>query len=212
MTISPVLISSVIALVGLIGVISGLLWFRQHVRFMAKLHYDKGLAYLQTAEYSKAEQEFHAALKQQRAMLEAQYGLACTYLQQERYQEGIELLEHVVSAMPHNAIALYNLGLAYIDVGKLDDAQAALQTAADLKPAMKEIHYNLSKVLLEKGDAKQANAYCARALKLDQHYVKAQELHAQLAEIRYAAPVNLELIRRALQDFDHQDAEFMIKL
>lgn len=212
MMLPPFLIISVIGVVGLVGVLSGLIWFRQHVRFMAKLHYDKGVAYLQTAAYSKAEQEFRAALKQQRTMLEAQYGLGCTYLQQERYQEGIELLENVVKKMPHNAIALYNLGLAYTDVGKLDEAQKRLKTAVEIKPTMKEIHYNLSKVLLEKGDVKQASFYCTQALKLDQDYAKAQELQEQLAEIRYVAPVNLELIRRALENFDHHDTEFMIRL
>lgn len=210
--IPPFLIISVISIVGLVGIISGLIWFRQYVRFMAKLHYDKGVAYLQTAAYNKAEEQFRAALKRQRTMIDAQYGLGCTYLQEERYQEGIELLQHVVKERPRHAVAWYNLGLAYIAIGKLDQAQEGLKTAVEIKPMMKEIHYNLSKVLLEKGDVKQASLHCAQALKLDQNYTKAQELQEHLADIRYAAPVNPELIRKALRDFDHQDTEFVIKL
>lgn len=212
MIMSPFLMLSIIVLVGLIGVVSGAIWFRQHLRFAAKLHYDKGVACLQTADYTRAEEEFRAALKRQPGLLEARYGLGCTYIQQQRYREGITTLKEVVKAMPQNGVAYYNLGMAYIAVGNLDDAQDVLKTALQFKPAMKEIHFNLSNVFLEKGDAKQASIHCENALKLDHDYIKAQELQKQLAEIRYVAPINLTLIRKALRDFDQNDAEFLIKL
>lgn len=212
MMMSPFLLISVIVLVGLIGVASGAIWLRQNFRFAAKLHYDKGVAYLQAADYVRAEKEFSAALKRQTGMLEARYGLGCAYVQQQRYREGIATLKEVVKAMPQNGVAYYNLGMAYIAVGNVDDAQEALKTALQFKPTMKEIHFNLSNVFLEKGDIKQASIHCEDALKLDRDYVKAQELQKQLAEIRYVAPINLTLIRKALQDFDQNDAEFLIKL
>lgn len=212
MMMSPFVMISVIILVGLVGIVSGAIWLRQYLRFTAKLHYDQGVAYLQTADYPRAEEEFSAALKRQPRMLEARYGLGCAYVQQQRYREGIATLKEVVKAMPQNGVAYYNLGMAYIAVGNLDDAQAALKTALQFKPAMKEIHFNLSNVFLEKGDAKQASIHCENALKLDQNYVKAQELQKQIAEIRYVAPINLKLIRKALQDFDPNDAEFLIEL
>lgn len=212
MMLSPFLMIGIIVLVGLVGIVSGGIWLYQYFRFAAKLHYDKGVAYLQTSNYTRAEEEFRAALKRRPGMLEARYGLGCTYVQQQRYREGIAMLKEVVKAMPQNGVAYYNLGMAYIAVGNLDDAQEALKTALQFKPTMKEIHFNLSNVFLEKGDAKQASIYCENALKLDHDYVKAQELQKQLAEIRYVAPINLNLIRKALQDFDQNDREFLIKL
>ncbi len=212
MMVPPDVMIGVLVLVGLVGVVSGAIWLRQYLRFLAKLHYDKGVVSLQTADYTRAEEEFRAALKRQSRMIEARYGLGCTYVQQQRYREGIATLKEVVKAMPHNGVAYYNLGMAYIAVGNLDEAQEALQTALQLKPAMKEIHFNLSNVCLEKGDVKQASMHCENALKLDRDYSKAQELQKQLAEIRYVAPINLNLIRKALHDFDQDDTEFLIKL
>ena len=210
--IPPFVIISVITVVGVVWVISGIAWFRQRNRFLAKTAYDKGVAYLQTQAFSRAEESFKAALNRQHAMLEARYGLGVTYIQQQRYREGIEILEELVHEMPQNAIAHYNLGLAYIEVGKLDDAQNVLQRALTINPAMKEISFNLSRVFLEKGDVKQAGNYCEKALQLDSRYAKARQLQNHLAEIRYVAPINLDLIRKALSDFDQDDTEFMIQL
>lgn len=203
---------SVIIIVGVISGISGILWLRQRNFFLAATHYNNGVSYLQTESYPEAVDEFKAALKRQNTMLEARYGLGLAYLKQDRYREGIEMLEEVVRGMPKNAIAYYNLGRAYINVGKLDEAQHALETALKINPDIKEIYFNLSKVFQEKGKLDQAKLCCRNALKLDGNYSKAKEYLDRLNEIRYRIPLDYDLIRKALQNFDQDDTEFMIKL
>ena len=108
------------------SVIGSAFWWRQRNEFLANDHYNNGVSYLQTGEYPKAIDEFHAALKRKRNLLDAQYGLGLTYVHQHRYPEGIAMLEKAVKQMSDNAIAYYNLGRVYITVGKLDEAQHAL--------------------------------------------------------------------------------------
>lgn len=208
----PFLILSVIIIGSLLGGIGGLLWFRQRNKILALTHYDNGVSYLQTGEYPKALDEFSTAIKRQSNLVSARYGLGLTYLKQQQYQEGIEILESVVKEMPHNAIAHYNLGRTYITVGKLDQARWALETALKINPEIKEIHFNLARLFQEQGDLEQAKNSCNNALKLDSGYTKAQEYLNLLSGNYTGKPIDPEVIRRALKDFDHNDAEFMIRL
>jgi tetratricopeptide (TPR) repeat protein len=209
---SPFLLVSVIIIVSLIGSIGGLFWFRQRNSFLAMTHYDNGVSYLQTGEYSKAADEFKIALKRQGSLVDAQYGLGLTYIQQNRYQEGIEVLESVVREIPDNAIAYYNLGRAYINLGNLDKARRALEAALTINPEVKEIHFNLARLFQEKGNIEQARIYCRNALKLDSNYIKAKDYLNLLTGLRHVKSVNLEAIYKALKDFDQTDTEFMINL
>jgi tetratricopeptide (TPR) repeat protein len=210
--ISLFLVISIISFVGIVASISGILWFRQHNRFLTMNHYNNGVSHLQAGEYLKAVNEFKAALSRQKTLIEARYGLGLAYMKQRRYREGIEVLETVIRAMPRNAIAHYNLGRAYINVGNLDDAQRILETALHINPHIKEIYFNLSRVFQEKGDVEQAKRYCHDALQLDENYTKAKEYLNFLTQIRYTSAIDLELIQKALQNFDHNDTEFMIQL
>ena len=48
------LIISVIIFVGIVASISGIIWFRQHNRFLTMNHYNTGVSHLQAGEYLKA--------------------------------------------------------------------------------------------------------------------------------------------------------------
>lgn len=198
--------------VGGICIVTGVIWVRQYVRFLAKAHYDNGVSSLQKDAYAQAEREFQAALRRQKNMPEARYGLAMAFIKQQRYHEGIQLLEALIQAMPSNATAHYNLGLAYLETGELDKAQHLLEKAAHIDPTGKEIYFNLSKILEQKGDIEHAKEQCANALKVDKNYAKAQEFLDYLSGIRYFSPISLDLIRKALRNFDQNNTEFMIKL
>lgn len=204
------LVLSVITIVS--GVIGGMYWWRQRSGYLAATHYNTGVSYLQTGKYPDAINEFTAALKRKKDLVDAQYGLGLTYVHQHRYQEGITMLESAVKAMPSNAIAHYNLGRAYITVGQLDEAQQVLKQALKVNPEVKEVHFNLARVYQEKGDLEQAKISCKHALKLDPNYGRAQDYLEFLSSIRHANPVNLEALRRALQDFDATDTSYMLTL
>lgn len=201
---------SVITIVS--GIVGGVFWWRQHSRYLATSHYNAGVSYLQSNHYPKAIDEFTAALKRNANLVEAQYGLGLTYIHQHRYHEGITMLEAATQAMPDNAIAHYNLGRAYITVGQLDKAQQVLKHALAVNPAVKEVHFNLARVYQEKGDLKQAKAACQKALELEPDYTRAREYLEFLSTIRHTAPINLDAVRRALNDFDATDTAYMLTL
>ncbi len=202
----------VIIVVGGIGVVSGIMWFRQHNLFLAMRHYNTGVLHLQQGEPRKAIQEFETALQRQRTLSAARYGLGLAYLKQQRHRESISLLETAVQEMPNDAMVHCNLGWAYLNVGKLEHAQQVLEKAVRINPNIKEIYFNLGLVFKERGDREQAVQHCRRALQLDADYVQAQNILEELSQIRYDAPINLERLREALRNFDDDDTELMIQL
>ncbi|PIE32128.1 hypothetical protein CSA56_16085 [candidate division KSB3 bacterium] len=203
---------SVILIVGIIGGISGILWFRQHKRFLAMTHYNKGVSSLQAGDGEKAITEFTAALQRQHTHTGARYGLGLAYLKQQRYRESLPLLERAVKEMPRDAIALCNLGWAKLNTGKLDQAQHLLEKALQVNPALKEVYFTLGSVYKDRGDRELATNYYRQALQIDAGYSHAQKALEELSQIQYETPVDMGLIRKAMQHFDHQDTEFMIRL
>jgi Tfp pilus assembly protein PilF len=198
----------VAVLIGSYGVY-GLFSIRSASR--AELHYNNGVSYLEANDYSNAVNEFKAAIKQKRNYWDAHYGLGLAYVEQQQYHAGVEILKSIVKKKPDDSNAYYNLGRAYIGVGNLEAAQQALEAALKIDPDVKEIHFNLARVFQKKGEREQAKQHFSYALKLDENYTKPKKYLAPLTEIPVEA-VNHDAIRKALENFDQNDTEFMITL
>lgn len=207
-----VLLIGVMLLVGIVGGVSGVAWLRQRARFLALREYNRGVALLEAGQTSPAIQAFQAALRRQPALLSARYGMGLAYLKDRRFLDAIKLLEAVLPEKPNDAMVYCNLGWAYLSIGRLEDARVTLEKGARINARVKELYFNLSRVFREKGDREQAIHYCRRALEIDPAYLQAQHDLNELAEIRYDAALNMELLQQALQHFDDNNTDLMIRL
>lgn len=205
-------ILSVSIVVGVIGGISGIMWFRQHRLFLATGHYNNGVSHLESGDDTKAIREFKIALQRQKKLSMARYGLGLAYLRQQRYRESIDILEAALKKLPDDAKAYGNLGWAYLKIGDLDHAQQVLEKGLRLDPKIKELYFNLGQVFQERGDREKAIGQYQYALQIDANYVQARETLEELSDIHYDIPMHVELIRQALQNFDPNDTELMITL
>ena len=118
----------------------------------------------------------------------------------------------ILPEKPNDAMVYCNLGWAYLSIGRLEDARVTLEKGVRINARVKELYFNLSRVFREKGDREQAIHYCRRALESDPAYRQSQNDLNELAEIRYDAVLNMELLQQALQHFDDNDTDLMIRL
>lgn len=93
-----------------------------------------GRAYLQAANYEKAEMYEKMALQYNPGNLKAKNYLGSIYLPQKKYTEAIDLYNQVIAIDPRNIDALFNIGACYANIKDYNNAIAALNKVIAINP------------------------------------------------------------------------------
>ena len=121
---------------------------------------------LEAEEWTRAEEQFRAAIAADPDSAAARSKLGAALARQGRLDEAIEAIRGALERNPAYAPAFSNLGNAYRELGRLDDAVAAYRRAIELDPAYWVPHQNLAVVYKQQGRVREFVAEMKQANRL----------------------------------------------
>ena len=177
-------------------------------------HYNLGIAYLETEEYSRAIPEFEAAIKLDSDFIEAHCALCRVYLEQDELEKASTLVTvalkldatHQPALLLCDTItqAYYNKGKDHLDAERYTEAVSTFQSAITLDPDFTTAHYNLGLTYLKMEIYPRAVDALQKTIILDRNYKAA---HHALA-LAYLGQQELGKARDAARDALKLDANY----
>ena len=135
-------------------------------RFLADVHYARGVWYLERGQVAAASQEFDEALKRNPAHAASLNGLGYIYRQQGQTGEALAAFEQAARLDAGSDVIQNNLGVVRSDLGRPDEALKNLHQAAELDGNVPQIYVNLGNVSMMEGDWLNAGRAYQEALRL----------------------------------------------
>jgi tetratricopeptide (TPR) repeat protein len=139
----------------------------------APLYFARGVLYVQTAEYEKAQADFDKAydLDPSQSLSIAAQGLAA--VQQNDLPRALEGVEQKLKRSPNDAILLYMQADILMEQGaepgstEFQTAMQSAKKAVGLRPSLGPARGVLAKLYLKNGQFPEAAAQCRKALEID---------------------------------------------
>ena len=130
----------------------------------ARLHMEKGFAYIASAKYAEAIESFERAIGYDEELGSAYSGKAVAYDLQGQHSAAQRLYSEAKARGLSSPALENNYALSLIFSGKYDEAIAMLQTHADAPYASKTMKQNIALAYGLKGDVGRAAAYGSQGL------------------------------------------------
>jgi predicted TPR repeat methyltransferase len=175
-----------------------------HAPEAAEVHYNLGLAFFETGQFSLAVGSCRqaAALCPTDADILYNLGLACK--KDNRYAEAEVAYLQAMALAPADQDIRYNLGCCYRDAGELEQARRVFAELAGMAPDHLPALNNLAYLHHLLGEYDKAREVYSRILRLDPDHASARYMHAVLIGSPVAVPPR-EYVRSL---FDHYSSTF----
>ncbi len=134
-----------------------------------------GWVLLEQQQFTKAEEEFHEALRVNPDLSVARRGLGRTLQEQKRFAEALVPLREAVRLDPTDYYAHAALGWSLINLGQFTEAEDAFREEIRLKPETAGGHAGLGQALVEQKRFTEAEAALREALRLEPSHQWAPE-------------------------------------
>jgi tetratricopeptide (TPR) repeat protein len=149
----------------------------------ARTHQMLGEALAASGAQEAAGKHFRTALSARPDLRGVHYALGELLLTSGDYEKAEAEFRAEAQLTPGSAVAAYKLGVALANLGRGAEAVTELKRADVLQPDMPEVLFELGKVLNASGDAKSAELYLTKLLKVEQGTELAESAHFQLAQV-----------------------------
>jgi len=123
--------------------------------------------YYNTNQIDKAEKFYVKALKQDSLLHPVKINLAILYNSQKKYKKAEELFKDYLSFYPEDGNTLFNYALFLTEQKRYDESLTCLLKAAKYSPENTRIMYNVAMMFDFKNEAKQAENYLNKAIKIN---------------------------------------------
>jgi tetratricopeptide (TPR) repeat protein len=132
-----------------------------------------GAAYMENAQYDRAEAEYRAIIALVPAYPRAYYNLGLLALRRGRTDEAVAAFRHTVALAPRNAPAYAHLGLLALRAGDVSGAEAEYRSALRIDPAQRDALNNLAAMYLQRRDWSKALSLVDDALQREPGFLEA---------------------------------------
>lgn len=164
---------------------------------------EKGIEYLNSMEYEKAEDSFRKVLKSDSGNIEASYYLGMSLFMQEKYKKALSVFEQVKAtgkySIPNKGQLEITLTRIYLELEKYPEALKSLEAAKKAKANPADIHVYQGAYYIEKNDSKRAMKELEKAIELDSNNAYAY-YYAGYAYMRMGNPAEaVKMFNRFLE-------------
>lgn len=142
--------------------------------------FDIAIQQFNNKQYESAENQFLKIVSIEKDNMDAYYYLGYIQFEQNRFAQAVEYYNQGLAIEPTNENLLLYVSEAYRRQGLLDKAIEALEKVAQSK-SDKVIYYNIAILYKDRGLAADAMSALDRALALDEEYLVAHTLYAEIA-------------------------------
>lgn len=132
-----------------------------------------GAAYMENAQYDRAEAEYRAVIALVPGYPRAYYNLGLLALRRGRADEAVAAFRQTVALAPRNAAAYAHLGLLALRAGDASGAEAEYRSALRIDPAQRDALNNLAAMYLQRRDWSGALSLVDNALLRDPGFLEA---------------------------------------
>jgi tetratricopeptide (TPR) repeat protein len=193
--------------------------------FLALEEYEEALEYLQQAQRfdrsnlelivlegririalnqpERARSLFESVLKKEPNNLEARFGLAELDIVQGRTRNAGRRYMETLKIRPESRKALLSLVFLTYEQGDRDAAEAYLELALKVHNYDPRVHYAAGRFSMDEGDLGRAQSYLLTAIALDEQYIEAKRLLAQVYLLQNQPQRALDTLREILST--HRD-------
>lgn len=174
------------------------------------VHYNLGLAYFQTDQFTRAVTAYGRAAELCPDDEDILYNLGLAYKKANRFVEAEKAYLKALKLAPSDTDIRYNLGCCYRDAGAIDRARSVFARLVDMVPDHLPALNNLAYLHHLAGDYDKAREMYGLILELDPDHASARYMHSALV----GAPVDvppLEYIRSLFDHYSHTFEENLIK-
>jgi predicted TPR repeat methyltransferase len=151
-----------------------------HVPQAAQVHYNLGLAFYETEQYSLAAGAFRQAAELNPGDVDILHNLGLACKKAGRLAEAEEAYLKGLQIDPSDLDLLYNLGCCYRDAGEMGRAGKIFAGIVETTPDHLAALNNLAYLHHLQGDYDQAKNLYGQILRLDPNHVSAEYMHAVL--------------------------------
>jgi len=137
-------------------------------------HFKLGVTLAHRGDFTKAIDNFHAALRINPRNASAYSALGFAFAVQGRSTEAFEQFDHALRMSPRQAEAHTGLGLLLARQGKLDEAGDHFRRALESNARDAQAHTNLGLILKKQGQRAEAAAHFQQAVQIDPGSEQAQ--------------------------------------
>jgi formylglycine-generating enzyme required for sulfatase activity len=141
--------------------------------FLAEQAVERGNSARDSGDYSRAETEYHKALKLNKKEERAYLGLGNIYFDQHQYPDAVGAYQDAIRLKPNYAEAYSNLSYAYYRQRRLNDAEKAANRALELNHSLETAVTRLGHVYSDRGKYSDAIVQYQRAIKINPNYAEA---------------------------------------
>ncbi|HHO48506.1 MAG TPA: tetratricopeptide repeat protein [Desulfobacteraceae bacterium] len=173
------------------------------------VHYNLGLAYFQTDQFSRAITAYCRAAELCPEDEDILYNLGLAYKKNNRFVEAEKAYLKALALAPDDPEIRYNLGCCYRDAGEIDAARSVFARLVDMKGDHLPALNNLAYLHHLAGDYDMAREMYGRILRLDPDHASARYMHSVLL----GAPVDVpprEYIRSLFDHYSHTFEENLV--
>jgi Tfp pilus assembly protein PilF len=137
-------------------------------------HFKLGVTLAHRGDFTKATENFHAALRINPRNASAHSALGFAFAVQGRLTEAAEQFDHALRLNPRQAEAHTGLGLLLVRQGKLSEAADHFWSALESDARDAQAHTNLGLILKKRGQQTEAAAHFRQAVQIDPASEQAQ--------------------------------------
>ncbi|MDY0352143.1 MAG: tetratricopeptide repeat protein [Desulfobulbaceae bacterium] len=173
------------------------------------VHYNLGLAYFQTEQFSRAVTAYSRAAELCPDDEDILYNLGLAYKKGNRFVEAEKAYLKALELAPSDPDIRYNLGCCYRDAGEIDAARSVFARLVDMAPDHLPALNNLAYLHHLAGDYDMAREMYGKIVQLDPEHASARYMHSVLI----GAPVDVpppEYIRSLFDHYSHTFEENLI--
>jgi tetratricopeptide (TPR) repeat protein len=164
----------------------------------ATAHQNLGAIYARQSRFTRAVENYHAALRYLPKHGPALLGLAKALNDANRHEEALQVWPQVVEALPDKREPRFEYATALQIAGRDDDAAAQYERLLELDPQSTGAWVNLAIIELKRGDADAADAALGRALAIKPDHAEALYVRANIQRERGQREAAVATYRAAL--------------
>lgn len=175
-----------------------------HLPEVAEVHYNLGLAFYETKQFTKAARAYTKAADLCPDDEDIFYNLGLAYKKAERFAEAEQAYLKALTLAPSDPEVYYNLGCCYRDAGEIKQALKVFGKLVKMVPDHLPGLNNRAYLYHLMGEYDQAREGYKQILKLDPEHASARYMHAVLV----GAPVDVPPQEYITSLFDHYSDTF----